>query len=101
MGNPQTTMPVMFPSPVLKGATQSTIVVARLATKRCDDPDRCARFVVEMAIQLKSSPTSSLPSRVTLMRAIATGTTLSSGKNKRPSSAMHQVIFSASLGRGS
>ena len=60
MAKRQTSMPATETSTVIKEATQGATAVARLATKRCDAPDRCVAFAAERAIRRKYASTSSL-----------------------------------------
>ena len=100
MEDPPTAMPKTEKPTALKEATQSAIVVARYATKRCDAPGTCVVFVTERAIQPKSPPTSSLSVRAKLTRVIATRKSFSAETNQGPLSAVHQASLSTSLVRG-
>ena len=99
MAKRRTSMPATETSTARKEATQGATVVVRLATKRCDAPDKFVAFAAERAHRRKYAPTSSpfLPAKLTRAVARATGF---SAKSKKPSSAMHQVRFSTSLVNG-
>ena len=100
MAKRQTSTPATETSTVVRETTQGAAVVVRLATKRCDAPDRCVAFAVEMAIRRKYAPTSSpfLPAKLTRVAARATG--FLAEKSRTPSSTMHQASFSTSLVNG-
>ena len=93
----QTSMPATETSTAVKEATQGATVVSRLATRRCDAPDRCVAFAAERVIRRKYTPTSSPSLPAKLMRVAATVTEFSAEKSRTPFSMMHQARFSTSL----